>query len=73
MFFFVLKLFLRAILFHGKLSFDNLIYFKLYGNLYSAGGVATSYWLPLTYVLIYRKLPCLFSTTSSHLALQLSW
>ena len=30
---FVLKLFLRPILFHGKLSFDNLIYFKLYGNL----------------------------------------
>ena len=30
---FVLKLFLRPILFHGKLSFDNLNYFKLYGNL----------------------------------------
>ena len=30
---FVLKLFLRPILFHGKLSFDNLTYFKLYGNL----------------------------------------
>ena len=29
----VLKLFLRPILFHGKLSFDNLNYFKLYGNL----------------------------------------
>ena len=31
--FFVLKLFLRPILFHGRLSFDNLTYFKLYGNL----------------------------------------
>ena len=30
---FVLKLFSRPILFHGKLSFDNLTYFKLYGNL----------------------------------------
>ena len=30
---FVLKLFLRPILFHGKLSFDNLTYFKLYGSL----------------------------------------
>ena len=30
---FILKIFLRPILFHGKLSFDNLIYFKLYGNL----------------------------------------
>ena len=30
---FVLKLFLRPILLHGKLSFDNLTYFKLYGNL----------------------------------------
>ena len=29
----VLKLFLRPILFHGKISFDNLTYFKLYGNL----------------------------------------
>ena len=28
-----LKLFLSPILFHGKLSFDNLNYFKLYGNL----------------------------------------
>ena len=27
------KLFLRPFLFHGKLSFDNLTYFKLYGNL----------------------------------------
>ena len=33
---FVLKLFLRPILFHGKLSFDNLNYFKLYGNLIKA-------------------------------------
>ena len=32
-FFFVLKLFIRPILFHGKLSFDSLTYFKLYGNL----------------------------------------
>ena len=32
---FVSKLFLRPILFHGKLSFDNLTYFKLYGNLNS--------------------------------------
>ena len=30
---FILKLFIRPILFHGKLSFDNLTYFKLYGNL----------------------------------------
>ena len=30
---FILKLFLRPIIFHGKLSFDNLTYFKLYGNL----------------------------------------
>ena len=30
---FVLTLFLRPLLFHGKLSFDNLTYFKLYGNL----------------------------------------
>ena len=30
---FVLKLFLRPILFNGKLSFDNLICFNLYGNL----------------------------------------
>ena len=30
---FVLKLFLRPILFQGKLSFDNLNYFKLYSNL----------------------------------------
>ena len=30
---FFLKLFVRPILFHGKLSFDNLNYFKLYGNL----------------------------------------
>ena len=30
---FILKLFLRPVLFHGKLSFDNLTYFKLYGNL----------------------------------------
>ena len=29
---FILKLFLRPILFHGKLSFDYLTYFKLYGN-----------------------------------------
>ena len=28
-----LKLFLLPILFHGKISFDNLTYFKLYGNL----------------------------------------
>ena len=27
------KLFFRHILFHGKLSFDNSNYFKLYGNL----------------------------------------
>ena len=32
-FLYCLKLFLRPILFHGKLSFDNLTYFKLYGNL----------------------------------------
>ena len=32
-FYFVLKLFLWPILFHGKISFDNLTYFKLYGNL----------------------------------------
>ena len=32
-FFFVLKLFLQPILFHRKISFDNLTYFKLYGNL----------------------------------------
>ena len=32
-FVFVLKLFLRPILFHGKISFDNLTYFRLYGNL----------------------------------------
>ena len=38
---FILKLFLRPILFHGKLSFDNLTYFKLYGNL------KTSSFLPL--------------------------
>ena len=31
-FFFVLKLFLRPILFHEKLSFENLTYFKLYGG-----------------------------------------
>ena len=31
--FFVLKLLIRPILFHGKISFDNLTYFKLYGNL----------------------------------------
>ena len=30
---FVLKLFLQPILLHGKLSFDNLTYFELYGNL----------------------------------------
>ena len=30
---FILKLFLQPILFHGKLSFDNLTNFKLYGNL----------------------------------------
>ena len=30
---FALKLFLWPILFHGKTSFDNLTYFKLYGNL----------------------------------------
>ena len=30
---FVLKFFLRPILFHGKISFDNLTCFKLYGNL----------------------------------------
>ena len=30
---FVLKLFLRPILFRGKISFDNLTYFKLYGKL----------------------------------------
>ena len=28
-----MKLFLRPMIFHGKLSFDNLTYFKLYGNL----------------------------------------
>ena len=32
-FWFILKLFLQPILFHGKLSFDNLTYFKLYSNL----------------------------------------
>ena len=32
----VLKLFLRPILFHGQISFDNLTYFKLYGNLNGA-------------------------------------
>ena len=32
LFCFVLKLFLRSILFHGKISFDNLTYFKLYGK-----------------------------------------
>ena len=36
-FLFVLKLFLRPILFHGKISFDNLTYFKLYGNLNNTG------------------------------------
>ena len=30
---YILKLFLWPILFHGKLSFDNLTYFKQYGNL----------------------------------------
>ena len=30
---FVLKLFLRPVLFHGKISFDNLTYLKLYDNL----------------------------------------
>ena len=30
---YILKLFLRPSLFRGKLSFDNLTYFKLYGNL----------------------------------------
>ena len=30
---FFLKLFLQPILFHGKISFENLTYFKLYGNL----------------------------------------
>ena len=30
---FILKFFLRPVLFHGKLSFDNLTRFKLYGNL----------------------------------------
>ena len=34
-FFFVLKLFLQPILFHEKISFDNLTYFKQYGNLNS--------------------------------------
>ena len=29
----ILKLFLRPILFHGKLSFDNLTYFKVYGHI----------------------------------------
>ena len=32
-FIFILKLFLRPILCHGKFSFDNLTYFKLYGSL----------------------------------------
>ena len=32
---FVLKLFLRPILFHGEISFDKLTYFELYGNLKS--------------------------------------
>ena len=36
-FLFVLKLFLRPILLHGKISFDNLTYFKLYGNLNKTG------------------------------------
>ena len=31
----ILKLFLRPILFHGKLGFDNLTDFKLNGNLKS--------------------------------------
>ena len=31
--FFVLKLFIRPILFHGKISFDNLTNFEQYGNL----------------------------------------
>ena len=38
---FVLKLFLRPILFHGKISFDNLTYFKLYGNVEFGGSHAT--------------------------------
>ena len=33
--YFLLKLFLQPILFHGKLNFDNLTYFKLYGKLNS--------------------------------------
>ena len=37
LFVFVLKLFMRPILFHRKISFDNLTYFKLYGNLDKQG------------------------------------
>ena len=37
---FSLKLFLWPILFHGKLSFDNLTYFKLYSKL--KGGAVQS-------------------------------
>ena len=52
---FILKLFLHPILFHGKLSFDNLTYFKLYGNLNQSEGLKWPKWLIL-------KCPYIFST-----------
>ena len=43
----VLKLFLRPISFHGKISFDKLTYFKLYGTLRGILKLTTS----LSYIL----------------------
>ena len=40
---FFLKLFLRPILFHGKICFDNLTYFKLYDNFNEEQEVCHSY------------------------------
>ena len=59
---FVLKLFLRPILFHGKISFDNLTYFKLYGNLKFAVKqcffLASSFTLPCVIIIIITLLTC---------------
>ena len=55
--YFVLKLLLRPISFHGKLIFDNLTYFKLYGNLKTLTETYVYYFiLPKTRKIVFLRL-----------------
>ena len=55
--YFVLKLLLRPISFHGKLIFDNLTYFKLYGYLKTLTETYVYYFiLPKTRKIVFFRL-----------------